>query len=505
MKDVVLTIVEEDWERLNRWLLQADGKERQCFLDMGLNKAGEGLELLVHRVLPIPDEDYSLQTRYFVKPKENAVLSAYASFSSSGTLVHGHVHSHPFSQDASFSSVDVKCRRSAVRGLSDLVHLQGLHGETMFFQWVMGLNPSGSEGILCNLKGEEAGRLKGIRVVGRKGIKHFGKMKGLDPAFLAGDERLERNIRWLGVKGQERLQETHLAICGAGGVGALLAANVKGLGFGEITIIDPDRVEESNLNRLDGAGIADIEAFKVDVLKREIRRVRPETKVNALPLGVEDPEAQEVLQGADLIVGALDGMSPRLELQVLAARFLKPLFDLGSGISVAGDGSIKRMGSQIITYLPGGPCLACQGMDIFRPTSGLSADIRKRTGYVAGSDFTPTSVVTINSVVAGWAVDQILKYLTGLKEIPLFTSIDQWNGQIEVLSFEKKSPCGLCGDSGIEGKGESPAVLLACHDFGEDLTIEAFTKDCEAPSESCPHEPKFQRQRDDLSMKTQNK
>ncbi|HQN20214.1 MAG TPA: ThiF family adenylyltransferase, partial [Syntrophobacteraceae bacterium] len=308
--------------------------------------------------------------------------------------------------------------------------------------------------------------------IGPGGINTFGQCA---PAFgspIVKDERLERNIRWLGEAGQIKLSRTHLAICGAGGVGALLVANVRGLGFGEITLIDPDRVEWSNLNRLAGAGAEDIEAFKVDVMKREIRRARPETRVNALAVGVEDHAAQRVLQEADVIISALDGMSPRLELQVLAARYLKPLIDIGSGISVTTEGTVRKMGSQVIVYVPGGPCLACQGMDLFRPSSGPAAQLRRSTGYVTGTDFTPTSVVTINSVVAGWAVDLLVKYLTGLKGIPLYTQIDQWSGTVQVLSFKKKAHCQICGEEGIEGKGDDPAANAMQADMDDAFSIE---------------------------------
>ncbi len=458
MKDISLTIKERDWEKMIHWLLQADQKERQCFLELGICERREGIELLLHRINTVPDEDYSVQNEFRVKPKEKAVFDAYKSFASSGVLVHGHIHSHPFSDAAHFSALDINQSRSAaVRGISDLVKLQALSEATCFFQWVMGKDPAASEGYLFDLKGGNMGALSSVRVVGLNGFSWYGKNARSPHTASSNDERLERNIRWLGEGGQCRLSRTHVAICGLGGVGALLAANIRGLGFGEVTLIDPDRVEWSNLNRLVGAGAEDVDAFKVDVYRREIRRVNPQTKVNTLPVGVEDLKAQKILREADVILSAVDGMGPRLELQVLAARFLKPLFDVGSGIAVASDGSIKKIGSQIIVYIPGGPCLACQGMDIFRPTSGLAGRLRRFTGYVSGTDFTPTSVVTVNSVVAGWAVDLLIKYLTGLKEIPLYTQIDQWDGAVQILPFKKKIDCSICGSNGIEGKGDDPA------------------------------------------------
>ncbi|OPX19510.1 MAG: hypothetical protein BZ151_08875 [Desulfobacca sp. 4484_104] len=461
MKPVIMTLKEQDWECLQAILFQADGRERQVFLELGLREDQHTFEVLLHRLRPVADADYLSQGLYHVSPKPQAVVEAYNAFCRSGVLVHGHVHSHPFCDVAHFSAVDHQTLGQIRRGLADLVTLQGLNESTTCFQMVLGRDPAGFEGVLLNLWGEKMGALSTVRVITPQGIRLYQRELGEDNSGALADVRLDRNIRWLGKEGQKKLSQTHLSICGLGGAGALLVANVRGLGFREITLVDPERLEPSNLNRFVGAGIEDVESYKVDILKRELRRVAPETIVHALPCGVEDPEAQARLREADLIVAALDGMQPRAELQILAARFLKPLFDLGSGILVQPGGEIRRMGSQIIVYIPGQACLACQGMDLFRPTEGLAGEIRRRTGYVVGAttELTPTSVVTINSVAAGWTVDLIIKFLTGIGPIPLYTQINQWRGIVEQLHFVKKESCSLCGLDGIEGKGEDRAVL----------------------------------------------
>lgn len=488
MKPIRLCIKKQDFESLTAWLLQKDGLERQCFLEMGLNRQENHLELFMHRVVVVPDDAYTLQNTYRVRPADRFVVQAYQSFLKAGVVVHGHVHSHPFCARAAFSGVDIASRRAAIRGLGNLASLGDLGDQPCFFQWVIGTDFHCSQGFLFDLRGEPLGELREIRVLGPNGWSRYGHAERHTP-LSCRDERLERNVRWLGAARQAQLSETHVAICGVGGVGAILAANIRGLGFREITLVDPDQVESSNLNRLVGAGMEDVGANKVDVIAREIQRVRPETKVNALPLGVEHRDVQKTLRQADVLIAAVDGMSPRLELQVLAARFLKPLFDLGAGISVRPDGSIKRMGSQIIAYLPGGPCLACQGMDLFRPTHGLAAELRRRTGYIVGTEETPTSVVTINSVVAGWTVDLLLKYLTGMLDIAPYTKLDQWHGTVEHLVFRRKPHCEICGEDGFEGKGIPPEMPMDQPGDEEGIRIvETFTAwNGEAKSETVNH------------------
>jgi|TARA_Y100000031_G_scaffold22696_1_gene23815 molybdopterin/thiamine biosynthesis adenylyltransferase len=477
MKEIRLTIKEGDWRSLRRHLLQKDGLERQAFLELGHSETSKRIELFAHRVRAIIDNDYLLQKTCYVKPKERVVVEAYSSFMHSGVPVHGHVHSHPFCSRAAFSPVDRKTLRDMVHGLSDLVKTTGLGEDSICFQMVTGKNPDGFQGLLVDLKGKKLGDLGCVRVIGSKGFNFYQLKREQKATWSSLDERFDRNVRWLRDEGQGRLSKTHLAICGLGGVGAMVVANIRGLGFKEVTLVDPDRVEPSNLNRLAGAGREDIESFKVDIFKREIRRVSPETEVHAVSTGVETPVAQSFLKGSDLIVSAVDGMGPRAELQVLSARLLKPLFDTGSGILVDKEGSIRRMGSQIIVYVPGGPCLACQGLDLFRPVQGLAGEIRRRTGYVMGTDLTPTSVATINSVVAGWVVNHVIRYLTGLGPIPYFTRIDQWAGKVDQLAFVKKKSCPICGKEGIEGKGDDRVELLSPPDPKISFQIESVSRE----------------------------
>ena len=478
VKPVRLTIKEADWTRLRASLLQEDDLERQAFLELGMVEDDERFDLFLYRFLPLEDQDYVFQGPYHVQPNGSVVVNAYNSFQNAGVPVHGHIHSHPFSHYGDFSSVDRKTLRDMARGLSGLVEATRMEEPAFCFQMVTGTNPSGFQGFLTDLKGRIVGKLKSVRVVGRGGTAFYSRGPAdVSRPGLLQDERLNRNIRWLGEEGQALLARAHVAVCGVGGAGAMLVANLRGLGFGEITLVDPDRVEASNLNRLTGAGRRDVGQYKVHVLKREILKVMRETRINALPVGVEAPEAREHIRRTDVVLAALDGMGPRAELQILCARLLKPFFDIGSGILLDKERNVKRMGSQIIVYVPEGPCLACQGMDLFRPDSGIAGELRRRTGYVVGTDFTPTSVATINSVVAGWAVDLLIRYLTGMGPIPLYTEIDQWSGAVRQIPFVKRSSCAICGENGVEGKGEDTARPLTPPEEGLTFNILDVSKE----------------------------
>src|SRR4051812_39144940 len=96
---------------------------------------------------------------------------------------------------------------------------------------------------------------------------------------------------FLGPRAQAILAATRVTIVGLGGGGSHVAQQLAHIGVGEIRLVDPDKMEESNLNRLVGATHLDVEkkTAKVEIAKRMIAAVRPWVKVPA-----EDKKWQEV-------------------------------------------------------------------------------------------------------------------------------------------------------------------------------------------------------------------
>ena len=79
-------------------------------------------------------------------------------------------------------------------------------------------------------------------------------------------ERLSRQS-FLGVRSDEILSSVRVGIIGLGGGGAHVVQQLAHVGVADFVTCDPDRVEESNLNRLVGAAAADAESgtLKTDV------------------------------------------------------------------------------------------------------------------------------------------------------------------------------------------------------------------------------------------------
>src|SRR6266568_7826983 len=73
------------------------------------------------------------------------------------------------------------------------------------------------------------------------------------PRAMTKNNRFERQIRLFGKDGQDKLARLRACIVGVGGLGSHLVQQFALLGLGRITVIDPDIVEISNMNRLIGA------------------------------------------------------------------------------------------------------------------------------------------------------------------------------------------------------------------------------------------------------------
>src|SRR5512138_2760084 len=92
---------------------------------------------------------------------------------------------------------------------------------------------------------------------------------------------LDRTARLLGAEAMERLARAHVVVLGIGGVGSFAAEALVRAGVGRVTLVDGERVDETNANRqlhaLDGA----FGRPKADEMAERLRRVRPDAQVEA--------------------------------------------------------------------------------------------------------------------------------------------------------------------------------------------------------------------------------
>ena len=86
----------------------------------------------------------------------------------------------------------------------------------------------------------------------------------------------------LGPGGLEACSEARVILFGAGGVGSWCAEGLVRNGIGHLTIVDPDLVAESNVNRQLMATTKTVGRVKVDVLKERLMEINPGAEIIAI-------------------------------------------------------------------------------------------------------------------------------------------------------------------------------------------------------------------------------
>jgi molybdopterin-synthase adenylyltransferase len=151
-----------------------------------------------------------------------------------------------------------------------------------------------------------------------------------------------------------------VAIVGLGGGGSHIAQQLSHLGVGEFVLIDPDVVEDTNLNRLVGATQQDVArgAAKASVSARVVAGVNPCAQIWAEATRWQ--ACATALRSCDVIFGCVDSIAERAQLETASRRYLIPYIDIGMDVHKINEGFF--IGGQVALSLPGGPCLRCMGI-----------------------------------------------------------------------------------------------------------------------------------------------
>jgi ThiF family protein len=240
---------------------------------------------------------------------------------------------------------------------------------------------------------------------------------------MAEQGRFDRNIKLFGLEGQEKLEATHVVIAGVGGLGSHVTQQLAYLGVRRFTMIDPDAVDITNLNRLVGATPEDAEFRrpKVLVARRTVLAIRPDAAVETIDEPIGSAKVDAALASADVLIGCLDDDAPRLVLTEVSSRLAIPYIDSAS--DAGEDSGFVWYGGRIVVSHGGRGCLSCCGELDQRAlaVAAMSPEQRAADQAIYGVDRSllgaaGPSVVSVNGVVASLAVTEFLALVTGLRE-----------------------------------------------------------------------------------------
>lgn len=130
------------------------------------------------------------------------------------------------------------------------------------------------------------------------------------------DNWSERTQLLLGDEKLNRLKNSHVLVVGVGGVGAYAAEMLVRASIGEITIVDADKVSNSNRNRQLVALCSTIDREKCDVLAERLLDINPSLKLHINNTFISGETIEELLDSAKFsyVVDAIDTLTPKVEL-----------------------------------------------------------------------------------------------------------------------------------------------------------------------------------------------
>jgi molybdopterin/thiamine biosynthesis adenylyltransferase len=232
--------------------------------------------------------------------------------------------------------------------------------------------------------------------------------------------RFDRNIRFFGEEGQQRIRNTSVGIVGTGGVGSFVALELAYLGVGTFVLVDADEATETSRNRLIGMYSADRPGVRKGLLaERLIRSIDSAAGVTVHAGDFISDRAFDLLKRTDYVFGCVDLEGARLILNEFCSAYARPLIDVASDIL---PGEKTRYGGRVRYCEPGQFCLYCLGeLDLGEAQEDLRAPevaAAQQAVYGVRTAFlgrTGPSVVSLNGVVASLAVTEFMLGITGIR------------------------------------------------------------------------------------------
>jgi adenylyltransferase/sulfurtransferase len=219
------------------------------------------------------------------------------------------------------------------------------------------------------------------------------------------EDRFDR-FRLIGWWDQDRLSRAKALVVGAGALGNEIIKNLALLGWGNVLIVDIDRIENSNLSRSVLYRERDNGRFKAEVAARSAAEIYPSINVHHLAVNVVHGLGLGVYRWADVVFGGVDNREARLAINRACWQVNRPWID----------GAIEQIMGCARVFVPDGPCYECTmtELDWSILQQRRSCNLLSRTDMEAGKR--PTTP-TISSIIAAVQCQEAVKLIHGLETI----------------------------------------------------------------------------------------
>lgn len=141
---------------------------------------------------------------------------------------------------------------------------------------------------------------------------------------------------------QQRFKDSKVAVIGCGGIGGSAIEMLARMGVGQLTLVDYDYFDLSNLNRQVMSSLDVLRKDKSEVTKEKIRLTNPYVEVKAKNTKITEDNIKDVIGDVDIIIDALDNLIGRITVSRYAKKNKIPFIH----------GAINGTKGQITVFTP---------------------------------------------------------------------------------------------------------------------------------------------------------
>lgn len=441
-------------EHLKAFLFPGDGKEAVALLLCGRRDGDRRHRLTVREIHEIPYEYCPKRTATLVTWSPDYIDGILERATSEGLSVIK-VHSHPNGY-AAFSKTDDESDQQLLPMIRGWVEADVLHGSAVML-------PDGQMfgRVLRDNKFEP---IDSISVAGDDLYFWYANMdQGGVPSFAASHAQAfdEGTI--------ERLQRLSIAVIGASGTGSPSVEQLTRLGVGEIVIVDPDVMEDRNVNRILNSTMRDAEQSraKVDVLADAIIRMGLGTRIIPVRKNLWEPEVIHAVAQCDIVFGCMDSIDGRYLLNAISTFYNIPYFDIGIRLVAGNQGRVREACGTVNYLRPGRSSLMSRGLFTMQDVAaaGLARndpDAHQRQvkdGYIRGVQGRRPAVISVNMFGSSLAVNEFLARLHPFREEPNreHAAVTFSLASMELISEREEGICPVLSRS--VGRGDQTPLL----------------------------------------------
>ena len=410
----ILRLSGKQHEALRSHLFPGDDLESVALLLCGQHCSDNGTVLTVRELFLIPIAACTIRTPYRLTWDTDAIVPALLTAEAKNLSV-VKIHSHP----GGYSEFS-ECDDSADRDLFPSI-----------YGWVDGDQPHGSAVMLPD------GRIFGRTVSPERVFRPFDRVTvvGDDLRILeygtingALDGFAARHAQAFGEGTTLLLQSLSIAVVGCSGTGSPIVEQLGRYGVKKLVLVDPDAVEDVNLNRISGSRTSDaaVRASKVEVQARVIQEMDLGTEVVCFQTDILDPTVISAVADCDIVFGCMDSVDGRFFLNRLASVYHVAYFDVGVKLIADGAGGISHVCGSVNYLQPDGSSLMSRG--VFSAEDLHAASLKRsdpdaykqqvREKYIKGANETRPAVVSVNTLFSSLAVLEMLARLHPYRDDP---------------------------------------------------------------------------------------